>query len=227
MRRESQFGTDRGPRQNAGAASGVALAILLAASPVHADLPPAIDAILAACLAEGLTHAERVAAAPGAGWGPLPVEAHGPVALALAPWDLLRRLGLDGVAALSADALAGDLDLMASRTKSYLAAPATLDHWFALPDGSAYARMVDALGGGQGTSCELVAAVGAGDLARHLDLPLRRVEGETLELALIDLPAAPGDRGAIVTHLRLMVPDPAAAAVIVTPRLPRPAPSTP
>jgi len=222
MTRVSQIGTDRGTRHHKGACLAVAAAVLVSATPVHANLPPALDAVLSACLAEGLTHAERVAEAPRAGWVALPGKLRARAAEALAPWEIIRRHGIDRLDALSPAERAEDLALHARRLEDYLAAPAQTDHWFALADGTGIARIVDYLGDGAGTSCELSVALEAGDLVRRLDLPHRLVDRETVVVTLLDLPAAPADQGAVVSHLRLLTPEPAAEAIVVTPRMPRP-----
>jgi len=206
------------------AALACLLAGLAAALPARADLPAPVESLLHACLAEGLTPTARVAAAQAAGWGDLPETARPSAAQALAPWQILRRFGLDAYDALSPADLAEYLAIAADDIARVIAAGISSDHWFTLPDGAGYARIVDFLGDGAGVECLLSAAIDADDVAASLGLPIRRLDRDSMTLSLFDLPAGPADRGAIVSHFRLAEGGEARPPILMTPRMPRPAP---
>jgi len=94
-------------------------------------------------------------------------------------------------------------------------------------------RIVDYVGDGRGSECELSVVADADAVARALDLSPRRLERRSMTLALWDLPHAdPADRGAIITHIRLSAEfapraGAAGASIVLTPRLPRGAAGSP
>lgn len=205
-------------------AAGLVLGALTLAAPARAELAPPLAALLAACMAENLSLGDRLATARAAGWADLPVTARDAAAQALAPWALLSLAGFERVDALEPDHLAENLAHSADRLGQVIAAQVTRDHWLALPDGAGLGRILDARGSGAASHCEVSGPIAAEDVAQSLDLQARRIDGARMTLNLFDLPAAPTDRGAIVSHILMTAPPgwPAIAPILITPLMPRP-----
>lgn len=223
MTPEKPSAQTQGARQT-GAALGCVLAGVFAAMPVRADLPPSIEVILRACLDAGQTPAARVASAYAAGWTDLSQDMHLDAARSLAPWDILRRFGVDRFDALGPENLPDELELAAESSARIIAENISGDHWFTLPEGAGFARIVDVLGDGNGAECAISAEIVAEDVASALQLAPRVVERETIALTLFDLASGPEDRGAIVSHLRLVGDAQSRHPILLTPRIPRPTP---
>jgi len=208
------------------AALACILACLAASLPARADLPPAVEAALRSCLAEDFDVDTRAATWRAAGWSDVSAAERPAAARSLAPWEAVRWLGPDRFDALDPADAARDIEIAAENLQRIIAAGVASDQWFALPDGMGYGRLMDTLGDGIGSECVISGTIEADDVAAAFGLASRRLDRAKVIFTLLDLPADPADRGAIVSHVRL-VPDTsseaAAPPVLVTPRIPRPA----